>query len=56
MNAQLLVLKGLISDMPEDDQIKIKEISDKIRTLVKENGDLGNVALGFVGLELQDEG
>lgn len=56
MNAQLLVLKGLISDMPEESQTKIKETADKIRILVKENGEEGSVAMAYVGLEMQDEG
>jgi len=55
MNIQLSYLKGLISDMPQETQDEIKELTHKIRTIVKDGGDSGNIALAFVGLEFQEE-
>lgn len=52
--AELLILKGLMADMPEADVISIKECAGKLKSIISEYGDLGLFALGLVGLESQD--
>jgi hypothetical protein len=49
----LLVIKGMISEMPEDERDQVNQFSDKIRGLVKENPTAGCMALSLVALELQ---
>ena len=51
MNAQNLIIKGIVSDMPEADRTKIKECEEKIRALLKEYGEHGLMALAVVGSE-----
>ncbi len=54
INMDLLVLKGLISDMPEETQQQIMEFSETLRNLVLEKGKVGMIAYSLVGLELQE--
>ena len=49
----LTMIRGVIAGLPEEQQRKISECAEKIRTLVAEYGDDGTVAMGLVGAELQ---
>ena len=51
----LLMIKGTITELPQEDQNKIKEIYNIIKTLVIENQILGIYAMSLLGLELQKE-
>lgn len=49
---QILALKGYISEMPEEDQIRIKDIQAQIRQIVEDAGDPGFLALSIVAPEI----
>lgn len=48
---QLLMLKGIISDLPEEDKMKINAAHSMIKNIVAEYGDNGQIALGLAGAE-----
>jgi hypothetical protein len=51
----LLMVKGTISVMPTEDQLKIAECANKLKATVAEYGDFGLIALGLVGAEAAAE-
>lgn len=51
-NAELLILKGLISDLPQEHRDKILALRDQLKTIITESGDDGLIALSLVGAEL----
>lgn len=50
-NTQLLMLRGLIVSLEAEDQAKINEVADKLRTLMAEAGDYGALAIALVAAE-----
>lgn len=54
-NPALLMIKGLISEFPEEDRKKVEECAAKLRAAIEEYGDQGLVALALVGIENQEE-
>lgn len=52
---QLLMIKGVISELPQEQQDKINAIATTFRNVIAANGDLGAVALALVGAELAAE-
>ena len=48
----LMLLRGAIAGLTEDQQVKVKECAEKIRAVVAEYGDAGSFALGLVGAEM----
>lgn len=50
LKAHLLMLKGAVSDLPESDQAKVKQMTKDIMATVKEGGDLGVIAVTIAGL------
>lgn len=53
---ELLMLKGMISDLPADQQEFIKATKAKILQIIMGNSEVGMIALALVGLELAVEG
>ena len=51
----LLMLKGLISQMPTEDIERIDQCVLRIRSIVAEFGDNGRIALALLGAELGAE-
>ena len=51
-SAELLMLKGAISELPEERREKIISLREQIKTLVVTHGDDGLIALAIVGAEL----
>lgn len=51
--AQLLMIKGAISDLDETDQATTKELITKLTELIKSNPLPGALALAYVGLDAQ---
>jgi hypothetical protein len=45
------MLKGIISEMPADQQAKVHEAAEKLRAVTAEYGDAGLIALALVGIE-----
>jgi hypothetical protein len=52
---EVFVLKGMLSEMPVEDQERFKECQAKITAVLAEYGDIGFVALALVALEAQDK-
>lgn len=48
----LLVIRGTIAGMPEDDQIRVKAIAATLRNALKAGGSHAELALALVGAEL----
>jgi hypothetical protein len=51
----LLILKGMISDLPEERKNKINAVIAALKDLIKNAGDDGIIALAYVGIESQLE-
>lgn len=52
IRSQMLLFKGMISELPNDTQLKVHEIAAKVRELIGESEE-GPLAFALVGLELQ---
>ena len=55
MMSELLMLKGLLSDLPVEQQQKIKEITEEFKNKIKEEGENGLLAFTMAALELQEK-
>jgi hypothetical protein len=53
--ALLLILKGMLSDVPQETRDKVQEAREKIVAIVQEYGDEGFVALAVVAAEVEDD-
>lgn len=53
---ELLMLKGMISDLPVDQQEFIKATKAKVLQIIMGNPEVGMITLALVGLELAVEG
>lgn len=49
----LLLMRGTIVSLPEDQQAQIQQLANQIRAIINSNKDMGTIALALVGLELQ---
>jgi hypothetical protein len=47
----LLLIRGTVAGMPEDDQIKVKAIAETFRNALKAGGGHASLALALVGAE-----
>ncbi len=47
----LLVIRGTIAGMPEDDQIRVKSIAQTLRNVLEAGGAHAQLALALVGAE-----
>lgn len=47
----LLLIKGVISDLSDADQKKVKQCADQLKATIKEAGIYGKLALALVGAE-----
>lgn len=56
-NINVLLIRGVIAGLDEQQQARVKECADKLRAIVTEYGDqgLGLMAIALVGTELQAE-
>lgn len=54
-NANLYVLKGVISDLSEEDQAKIKLCFDELSTVYNKHGEFAVFAFSLFALELQSK-
>lgn len=48
---QLLLLRGVISELPTEDQIKIKQARQELEAVLLKHGDNGMLALALIGCE-----
>lgn len=52
----LMMLKGTIADLPQEDQDEIKDRAEKLRTILGEdNKEHGQLAMTLIGLEMAVE-
>lgn len=51
----LYQMKGIVSDLPQEDQDKIKEVHAQLKKLVADNGSAGFLALALLSLEISVE-
>lgn len=51
IKAARLMMLGAISEMPEEAQEKVNAAADKLREVLKETGDEGQIALSLVAIE-----
>lgn len=49
--AALLMMKGVVSDLPAEAQMKVRACLEQLRAVVTEHGDEGLIALALLGLE-----
>lgn len=49
----LTIVKGILADLSEEDQAKVKECKERLSQIVQENGQLGLVALTYLSVEEQ---
>jgi hypothetical protein len=47
------MIRGIISEMPKDEQTKVHECAAKLRETIAEYGENGTVAMALVGAEEQ---
>ena len=47
----VLMIKGLISELPADEREKFKAAYDEIKAVVAKHGDPGTIALAMLGAE-----
>jgi len=47
----LLVIKGAISELPAAQREACEELADHLRTLIRNAGDIGPMALALIGAE-----
>jgi hypothetical protein len=53
--AQLLMMKGALSDLPPEEKTKILNAKKEIETAIEKYGDAGKIALALCGLEFTAE-
>lgn len=52
MNVELTLIKGIVADLPDADQERIKECADKLRGILVEYGKHAGVALPMIVAEM----
>lgn len=53
--AATLMIKGIISEMPEEAQQAVQKCADKLRKVIAKHGDPGLIALSLVTAETMME-
>ena len=53
--AALLLVKGVLSDLPEEDKKKIEGIAQSLRNIVEANGEHGELAFALYGAQYAAE-
>lgn len=49
--AMLLMVRGVVASLPQEDQDKVKAAADQLRDVINQNGDAGVMALSLVAAE-----
>ena len=50
--ATLLLIKGIVSELTVDEQAEVNRVAARFREILKEEGDIGVVAIALVGTEV----
>lgn len=51
--AQLLMLKGIVAEMPPEEQARVSDAKARVSEILKVFGDAGAIALALTALEFQ---
>ena len=54
MNAELLIIKGAISELPQAEQDKVKVAAEELRAVLAKHPEVGVLAFALVGVQLQE--
>lgn len=54
-SADLLMIKGAISELTEEEQFKVHTCAATLRKVISDAGAAGMIAIALVGIELQEE-
>lgn len=54
-SAQLLMIKGAISELPEDDRKRVENAKEALKELIEQHGDSGLIALTWLTVELTNK-
>ena len=49
---QLLMLRGVISSLPNEQQLQVTTLAAQLRQLVESDREIGTIALALVGAEM----
>lgn len=52
---QLVMIRGLITNLPEDKQAEIKKHAETLRVFLKDGGETAGIAFALVGSEVSAE-
>ena len=55
MNVEALIVKGMISEMAEDDRNQVMAVYNELKRVVEEGGGYGMIALALLGSELSGD-
>lgn len=55
MNPVKLVMLGLLSQMPKEDQDKVNEAKAKVEAIMAEYGQCGEMAIAIIAVDLGDK-
>lgn len=53
--AHLMMLKGMVSELPLDQQEKIRDFKRRFEEILAEDEDNAALAMGMIGLERSDQ-
>lgn len=53
--ATLLLVRGALSELPQEQQDAVNAAHEKLKAIVTEAGDVGLLALALLGAEIQAE-
>lgn len=52
LKAQVLMMKGVVSELPDEDRAKMNNCEAELREIINRYGDIGLLAVSFIGAEL----
>lgn len=54
-NPELLMVLGVVSQMDQKDQDRIKALKEQLENVIKDEKDLGTIAVVLLAMEMQNE-
>lgn len=55
MKPELLLIKGAVSELPEDEQKRVHNAKEALKELIESHGEAGLIALAWLGVELSGD-
>ena len=53
LTPELLAMRGLVASLPDEQRAAVNRCAESIREAVADAGEIGQIALALVGIELQ---